>query len=171
MATADIKQTTSPYLRIAHDLDWYFNDAASELGQSSNWDAMVSAAISPGSRYADPFSDARIRAVDRKRQIERTYFDLSLPHQNVLFANHGAIHLPHALSAVLSDLAPSALCLPNEDQSALLKACERHLKALSTPADKILFSQVRIDASQLQQDSYQAYLNTFRTYLAQNKNK
>lgn len=135
------------------ELLWLFNFADSDMGLKSSWCSIVQAAQSSGSPYADPHSSHQLRAVSKRREIEKALFQLSSSHQNCLYSLFGPTHLPHPVVAVMLDLAGPSLCLGAE----IIRACERQLLGKATEKDRLKISDIRIRAERLKQDALIAY--------------
>ena len=138
------------------ELEWFYHRGDSDCGIRSNWMPMVMAALCPGSgSYRDPNDDYRMRAVDKRRTIERALYTLSTLQQEALFSLFGPVHIPHSVVKVLGDLAGPSLCLTSP--KTLIRACERQLLGKATAKDKLLFSDSRIKASLLRSESFSSY--------------
>ncbi len=139
------------------ELVWLYNYADSDCGIKSNWNAMVQAACSPGSSYSDPYNSFIMRAVDKRRDIEKALWSLPVQFQNSLCSVYGSNHLPHPITAVLGELGGPAICSQLLPLEPLEKLCNRKLLGKATPKDLLAISEIRMAAEELKNKSFNDY--------------
>lgn len=136
------------------ELEWYYNFSDSDCGIKSNWSAMVQAAHCPGGVYVDPYSSFILRAVEKRREIEKSLWTLSSNLQNCLSSVFGSHHMPHPIVQVFGELAGPVICLGFAD---LEKLCNRKILGKATTKETLTISELRIQAEALKNNSFTEY--------------
>ncbi len=131
------------------ELEWLFNQADSDCGLKSNWNAMVRSALLPGGGWSDPYNPFILQAIDKRREIATAYYKLSQGHQNCLYALYGPAPIPFAVEKVFKELAGAALMVKVSAPPDLIKLCQRVLQFKASNQDKMQISQIRMEALSL----------------------
>ncbi len=139
------------------ELIWIYNYADADCGLKSNWNSMVQASMCPGSAYVDPYDSFILRAVEKRRDIEKVLWQLPKAHQDCLFSLYGPVHIPHSIVSVMGDLAGPSLCTQALSLKNLEKLCDRQLLGKATPKDRLTISEIRIEALDITGKSINSY--------------
>ena len=109
-------RTPKPRPIANDDLTWYWQQSASEMGISSSWGPMVSAAQGAfGGSAAKPDSrmtDSHMRATARHRAIRKRLDALSHEHASALWHVYGGAAAPPQTVAHLGQLSNLAAHMP-----------------------------------------------------------
>lgn len=101
---------------LNEELTWYWQDAAAEMGISSTWGPMVSAAQGGfgGVRqdHDSRMTDARMRATARHREIRKRLDAIAPEHVTTLWYVYGGSVAPPQTVAHLGQLATLAAHMP-----------------------------------------------------------
>jgi len=96
---------------VTHDMEYFFCYSTAECFISSSWTSCVNqSCFGPPQVFNDSFSDAKFDAIDKLRKIEKTYFQLSHLHQNILYASFSGFILPRDIVTQFSKYAATAFC-------------------------------------------------------------
>lgn len=139
------------------ELIWLFNYADADCGLKSNWSAMVQASMIPGGQWHDPYHPFILKAIDKRREISIAYYALTEKHQHCLYALFGPIPIPFAVEKVYKELAGAIMLVHLTDPKELIRLCQRILQYQTSTQDKLLASQIRMEAVNLRKNALYEY--------------
>lgn len=136
-------------------LEWLFNDACAAMGISSNWSAMINAAMFGGGGAWDSSREPTcFRAIDKCRQLEKAYYSLEELDQRVLWALYGVNSVSAVAGRVFGELGPLALMIGGKGLQDSLSKVE---SGVTGTADKSLIAACRNKATILKMSSIGKY--------------
>ncbi len=147
------------------DLVWFFNRADADCGLQSNWGAMVNAAHCGRSDrpYEDPYTEAFLMSISRRRVIETRLNRCTLFQQKVLYGVHSHDIFLHPgmgpspwVSKVLG--AKAGVTYLYIDSDRLESLCERAQTGGLNGTERILLAQLRVRAEQDYRKAMSVYL-------------
>lgn len=143
--------------RIKAELTWYFNYADADCGLRSNWNAMVQASMLPGSHWHDPYDSFTLKAVDKRREIEKVFFQLPSRYQQYLYVYLGPETPPGEIALIFKDQTAGAICAFTAGIQELTKLCSRIHQGTASQKDKTTISQLRMEAFTIKKQAFSCY--------------
>jgi hypothetical protein len=153
-----------------YDLDWYYNVSDSDIGIRSNWQATVNAATLGSPGWSDPYDNATLVAVDRKREIQGILGTLPPLQEKVLRASFSAERLaPPQLVAFFRSRALLALALSKVSPGQLVSQCARFQRGTATADERVSLALLKSKAEATYRQAIIDYSNARIQYLRNNQ--
>lgn len=166
---------------VESELTWLWLNSYCDLGERSNWNAMVNVKVQGGSEWKDNFNEGIMTALDKKRRIETKLSKLTTLQQQILFAQFGSYKTTYYFTSTMltselerqkyifiykffQGLSSTAVLLSGMPIEQLNKLCSKSAR------DKV---QTAYAISHLKQECQITYKETIMSYYrsAQRKNK
>lgn len=87
--------------QVSLELEWLYNRADSDLGERSNWMAMVNVKIQGSTEWKDNFNEHQINTLSKKRKIEKKLNNLTALQQQILFAVFGSYRTTYYFTSTM----------------------------------------------------------------------
>jgi hypothetical protein len=130
---------------VENDLTWFFCFSMADVGIKSNWEAMCSVALfGPTTTLNDHMSSSVMQAVDRRREIEKKFFKLSIEDQSILYAMYSDFRIHPYIQKIFQDLAP-IVYLSRYEPEFIDKICGDIISSKATPKEQIIMTDLRIN--------------------------
>ena len=131
--------------QVQQDLYWLWCLSDSELGQSSNWNAMIQVKYQKSSTWKDNFHEGYLTTLHKRRQLQQRLAQLPQEQQYILFAHFGSYITTYYLTDSIQtgdkerhtyffiykqfrELAPTAILLSNLSPTQLNNLCKQPKK-------------------------------------------
>jgi hypothetical protein len=139
------------------ELSWFFNFSDADCGIKSNFQTMVNLALfGIPTTFNDPYNSFILTSIARKRQIEKYYYSIHIDYRVALRATYDDIRLPVYIVSIFNKLAGIACFISDIDK--LEKICGNIKLGIATDKEKLLISEIRINAVRLFNDAIDAYV-------------
>lgn len=143
---------------VIEEMEWYFLASDCAMGIRSNYSAMISPSTS-NQTWVDPYSESIIKAITKRRRIERTLSRLTPHHRRVLQIMYGLNRIPPVIVDIMGGrLAGPALCT-DVDMTAnqFISLCLRLQMGSQREADHHEINEIRRKATALISEVQKAY--------------
>lgn len=170
------KSKTNIERQVSFELTWLFLFSEADCGLKSSWSAMVNAAMVGGSAknkqpITDPYNQFTLNAIHFRREITDALKQLTISQQNLLYASFGDHHydfipfLPEKPPPIFSvyriykKLTGAALVSHLTTPDSLISLSLAFHSHKASLKEKLLLSEIRIDAEKNYNDAIKSYYN------------